>query len=102
MDRKKFKINGAIHTSALLGRAPYLIFLAFLAILYIANANYSQKKIREIQQTQLEIKSLRWEAMALKSELAANTKRSQVVKQMADLNLQIPKQQLKKIIVNKK
>ncbi len=82
-------------------KIPFLLFIALLGVIYISNANYSQKKLREIQQSKEEIKSLRWESMDLKSQLSSKTKRSQVVKSMADANLKLPKQQLKKILFTK-
>ena len=102
MGAKEKSILKNASKSPVLGKLPFLLFLAFLGVIYIANANYSHKKLREIQHTQKEIKSLRWESMGLKSQLSAKTKRSQVVKSMADVNLQLPKQQLKKILIRRK
>ena len=48
---------------------PYVFFLILLAMVYIANAHYTQKKIRKIDQLKSEIKELNWSYMTVKSEL---------------------------------
>lgn len=70
-------------------------------IAYIANAHYSEKKIRAIQDLQREVKELRWEYMSIKSGLMYNTKQSEVVKAVAPLGLKPMKGKPKKIIVEK-
>ena len=48
---------------------PYLLFLAFLGILYIANGFLAESSVRTINRTQQEIKELRSEQISIKSEL---------------------------------
>jgi len=71
-------------------------------MIYIANAHYSEKKIRQIQALQKDITELRWHYMAIQSELMYNSKRSEVEKRVAPLNLKIPKGTPKKIVIPKR
>ena len=48
---------------------PYVFFLIFLAMLYIANAHMADKKIRKIDAMREEIKELNWRYMSVKSDL---------------------------------
>jgi hypothetical protein len=68
-------------------------FLGFMALVYIANAHYAEKKVREIQALQKEVKTLRWEYMQLKSEVMYNYKYSEVANRVdrKGLNLRKPK-----------
>jgi len=48
---------------------PYLLFLAFLALVYIANGYMAESSVRKINKTQQQIKELRSEQISIKSEL---------------------------------
>ena len=56
----------------------YLLFLGFLALVYIANAHFAEKKVREIQQLQKEIKELKWQYTSIKSETMYKSIQSQI------------------------
>lgn len=47
---------------------PYVFFLIFLAMLYIGNAHYTEKKVRKIEHLKTTIKELTWTYMSAKSE----------------------------------
>jgi preprotein translocase subunit SecY len=48
---------------------PYVLFLAFLGLVYIANGYMAESSVRQINKTQQEIKELRSEQISMKSEL---------------------------------
>jgi hypothetical protein len=48
---------------------PYIYFLIFLAMIYIGNAHYTEKKIRKIEQLKKENKEINWQYMSLKSDV---------------------------------
>ncbi len=96
---KDYTAFGNISAELVLKNLPYVLFIGFLAMVYIANAHYSEKKIREIQRLQAEIKELRWHYMSLKSELMYNSKRSEITKQVAPLGLKPMKGKSKKIVI---
>ncbi len=58
------------HTSDWVSRnLPYVFFLIFLAMTYIANAHLVDKKIRKIDKMRDQIKELNWRYMSVKSDL---------------------------------
>ena len=71
----------------------FVFFIGFLGLVYIANAHFAEKKVRQIQALQKEVKELRWEYMSLKSDIMYNYKLSEVSKkvEMKGLRLKSPK-----------
>ena len=98
---KDYTAFGNMTAELILKNLPYLLFLGFLAVFYIANAHYAEKKVREIQSKQKEIKHLRWQYMSMKSDNMYNTKQSELVKTVNPLGLKISQKKPKKIIVEK-
>ena len=47
---------------------PYVFFLILLAMVYIGNAHYTEKKVRKINALKNEIKELTWSYMSVKSD----------------------------------
>ena len=72
-------INISQHsTNLVLGNFSFVLFLGFLGVVYIANAHFAEKRVREIQSIQKEIKELKWEYMSLKSETMYKSMQSQM------------------------
>ena len=61
---------------------PFLFFVTFLAILYIANIYYSEKDIRELNALKKELKELRYEYITSKSKLMSVSKQSEITKHL--------------------
>lgn len=61
----------------------FVLFLGFLGIVYIANAHFAEKGVRDIQRMQKEIKELKWEYTSIKSETMFKSMQSQM-----DVNLE--------------
>jgi len=101
-DKGKKSILSNLRISYLITKFPFLAFLTGIALIYILNANISQKKIRQINVLKDEVKSLRWEHASLKSEINKDSKRSSIVSSVETLNLKEPNQQIKKILIPKK
>ena len=80
---------------------PFVLFLATLVMVYIANTLYSEKKVRQIQLLEQELKEMRWHYIQLKSNLMYNGKRTEVVKQVDDLGMKPPSGYINKIVVEK-
>lgn len=57
---------------------PFIFFLTFLGILYIANGYYAQRTVRDLQKVGNELKALRSEYITIKSDLNYSSKQSQV------------------------
>lgn len=66
---------------------PYLLFLAFLAIVYIANGYMAESSVRKINKMEQEIKELRSEQISIKSELNNTIIESELKKIIEDRNL---------------
>lgn len=75
----------------------FVFFLGFLGVVYIANAHYAEKKVRDIQALQKEVKLLRWEYMQMKSDIMYNYKYSEVANRVENKGLKLRKP--KRIIV---
>lgn len=69
---------------------PFIIFLAFIAILYIANGYYADDKIREVNKISNQLKELRSEYISTKSDLMFASKQSEVAKSAEKLGLKEP------------
>ncbi len=85
----------------ILKNLPFLVFLGFLAVIYIANSHYAERNVRKIQVLQKELKELRWFYMSLQSENMVNSMQSEVVDKVADDGLKLQRGQVKKIVVSK-
>jgi hypothetical protein len=73
-----------------LNHLPFILFLAFIAILYIANGYYADDKIREVNKVTYQLKELRSEYISTKSELMFASKQSEVAKAAEQLGLKEP------------
>lgn len=69
---------------------PFIIFLALIAILYIANGYYADDKIREVNKVSNQLKELRSEYISTKSELMFASKQSEVARSAEKLGLKEP------------
>ncbi len=63
------------------------MFLAMLAVVYIYNGHYADKTIRNINRTEKEVKELKYEYIAVKSEVMFQSKPSELVKAVEPLGL---------------
>jgi hypothetical protein len=66
---------------------PFIFFLTFLGILYIANGYYAQRTVRDLHTVGNELKQLRSEYITIKSDLNYNSKQSQVAQATVDLEI---------------
>jgi hypothetical protein len=66
---------------------PFIFFLTFLAVLYIANSYYSEKTIKKIDRVSDELKELHSEYISTKSELMHYSRQSEVAKAIEPLGL---------------
>lgn len=81
---------------------PFILFMVALATVYIANARYAERNVREIQDLQEKVKELNYEYMSLKSELMQSSMESEVAKKVANQGLYPLQDKPFKIILNKK
>lgn len=79
---------------------PFIFFLSFLAIIYIANGYQAEKLIRKIYRTNNELKELRSEYITTKSDLMYISKQSQLARATYELGLKELTSPPKKIVLN--
>jgi len=61
---------------------PFVLFIALLTILYIANNYYAEKKTIELGRIKRDLKELRYEHISTKSQLMFQSKQSQVAEKL--------------------
>ncbi len=66
---------------------PFFLFIALLAVMYIANGHYGDRTIRDITRTQKEIKELEYEYKTLKGEVMMRSREPEVVNAVTPLGL---------------
>lgn len=81
---------------------PFIFFLTFLALCYIANGYQAEKIVRKLYKTNNEVKELRSEYITTKSELMYISKQSQVAQATERLGLKELTSPPNKIVVTKK
>ncbi len=66
---------------------PFLLFMTFLGLIYIANIYYAEENIREIDNINRELKELRYEYISTHTKLMHISKQSELVKRLEFLGL---------------
>lgn len=74
------------------------MFLCFLTIIYIANAHYTEKQIRQIQTLQKDVKELKRQYNSLKSEIMFKSRLAEVGEDVELLGLRKTAGRVKRII----
>ena len=81
------KITKAINYGWILKHFSFFMFLALLAVIYIANGHWSDNTIRDINATSKQVKDLEYEYKNLKSLEMYRSRESQIVQAAASLGL---------------
>lgn len=68
---------------ATLKNLPFIFFLSFLAICYIANGYYADDQVRKVNRLTNEIKELRTQYIVVKDSLVVKSKQTEVAKALA-------------------
>lgn len=89
---------GSIGASIVLKNLPYVMFLSFLTIIYIANTHYAEKQIRQIQTLQKDVKELKRQYNSLKSEIMFKSRLAEVGEDVESLGLRKTAGRVKRII----
>jgi cell division protein FtsL len=67
----------------------FFLFLALLAVLYIANGHMADKSLRDADKTEKELKELQYEYKTLKSEIMFRSRESEIIKVADPLGLKM-------------
>ncbi|ASB48400.1 FtsL-like putative cell division protein [Alkalitalea saponilacus] len=98
-------LNGQVFNSASVAKqGPFLIFLVFLAFIYINNHYSVEKLLKEQVALTREVQHLKYEAITTSSELMQMSRQSEVVRrvQQAGLGLEVLKTPPRVLKVDKK
>jgi hypothetical protein len=76
-------INAETATKAL----PFVLFVAFLGMVYIANRHLAERNIRDIDKITKEVKELSWDYKTAKADLAYKSTLTQVAKRADTLGI---------------
>ena len=79
---EKLEIENKIDAGFIGRHLPFVLFLALLAIVHIANNHIAEGNVRSINKLEKEIKGFRWEYMTNKSELMFKSKPSEVAREV--------------------
>lgn len=66
---------------------PFLLFLAFLASIYIANNYLAENKVRKANEMREDLKEMRYEYITGKSELMEASKQSKISKSLIEIGI---------------
>lgn len=81
---------------------PFIFFLTFVTLLYIANGYYAESQIRRQNKLTNELKELRSEFIISRSELSDLSKQSEVAKRLEPLGVKESVEPPRKILVHSK
>lgn len=96
---KKLFTEGVVTKEAATEMLPFLLFISFLCMLYIANSHMAVKNIRDIDKLNKEVKELSWEYKSLKADLMFKSKLTEVAKKVDTLGIKELTEPPKKLIV---
>lgn len=91
--------DGVMSKEAATKMLPFIIFLAFLGMTYIANRHMAEKNIRSIDRLSKEVKELSWDYKTLKADLMRKSTQTEVAKLVDTLGLIEPVAPPVKIVV---
>ena len=88
-EEKKFSAKSLIDGSVLtknwvVNQVPFIVFITFLAILYIANRYHAERIVRETVKIQREVKELRFESITKAADLMYISKQSEVARMVKE------------------
>ena len=95
-----FFTDGFVSKETATSILPFIIFLAFLGMIYIGNRHFAEKNIRDIDKVSKEVKELSWDYKTLKSDLMLKSTQTEVAKLVDTLGLKELVEPPKKIIVH--
>jgi len=96
--QKKSKLLG---TDIIFMNLPYLLFLAFLGIIYISNTYAAERKLRDVQVLKKEIKEAKSEYIHIQQRIMHDATQTQLSKKAVSKDLKENREIPEKIIVNR-
>jgi hypothetical protein len=91
--------EGVISKEAATAMLPFIIFIAFLGMIYIGNRHFAENNIRDIDRLGKEVKELSWDYKTLKADLMMKSTQTEVAKEVDTLGLNEPVEPPRKIVI---
>lgn len=91
--------SGRFSSMTVVGYVPFLAFIGFLAIIYIANRHYAERTVREIQELSGEVKEMNWDYKSLSADLMKLTTQTEIAKRVDTMGLKERVEPPKKIVI---
>ena len=84
---EKFEFRKYFNYTSIVKNIPFILFLSFLAMLYIFNGHYSDKLTRNITEIEKNVRELEYEYKSVKSEVIFRSKESELLKVVEPIGL---------------
>jgi hypothetical protein len=97
----QFFAKGFITSEEATRALPFVLYVAFLGMIYIGNRHLAETNIRDIDKMTKEVKELSWDYKSTKADLAFKSTLSEVEKRADTLGIKESLQPPQKIIVQK-
>jgi hypothetical protein len=91
--------EGVVSKEAATEMLPFILFFAFLGMVYIGNRHFAENNIRDIDKMRREVLELSADYKVLKAELMLKSTKTEVAKEADTLGLIEPVEPPKKIMV---
>lgn len=95
----QFFSKNSLSTDKVTKALPFLFYLAFLGMVYIANRHYSERNIRDIESISKQVKELSWGFKTAKADLAYKSTLSMVQSRVDSLGLKESVEPPQKLVV---
>jgi hypothetical protein len=83
----KFLKNGFITTDDATRALPFVLFIAFLGMVYIGNRHLADKNVRKIDKLKKEVKELNWGYKVAKADMAFKSTLNEVAQRTDTLGI---------------
>lgn len=95
----QFFTEGVMTKQSATDMLPFIIFLAFLAMVYIGNRHFAENNIRDIDRLSKEVKELSWDFKTTKADLMLKSTQTEVAKLVDTLGLKESVEPPNKILI---
>ena len=86
----QFFTEGVLSKEAATAMLPFIIFIAFLGMIYIGNRHFAENNIRDIDKLNKEVKELSWDFKSIKADLMLKSTQTEVARLADTLGLKEP------------
>ncbi len=87
--KKKGIVKQLLNYGWIVNNIGFFVFVAVMAVLYIANGHMADNRIRKINETAKQLKELQYEYKTVKSEMMFRSRESELIKAAEPLGLKM-------------